>query len=185
MTKKNHPLLLLLALREPASRFFQAPAAAGTPSGITATLNGAMVDFVDPSVGIAIVDLSSASGGSLDLNLVVTASGMDTTVSLGTIAVDSGTGKKPSIKTATAVSAKNKLTITGKKFSKTDTTVTVVPESSDRVVDASKVTATKIKETYSDGECVPTGSYVNVETPAGTASKKVKVNGTCAHPLGE
>ena len=158
--------------------------AANTAAGTTAKLNGVKVDFVDPSVGIAVVDLTGAMG-SLNLNLVVTSGGMDTTVSLGKITVDAGSGKLPSIKTAVAISASNSLTVTGKKFSKTDTTVTVVPESSARVADTSKVTATKVKETYPTGECVPTGSYVNVETPAGTASKKVTVKGTCAHPLTE
>ena len=159
---------------------------AGTPSGITATLNGAMVDFGVSGVGVAIVDLSSAMG-SLPLSLVVTASGMSTTVDLGSVTVTSGSGKAPRV---TSANVRNKfkkttLLIAGRNFAKTvdETTLTIVP--TNHTASIVRPTSRSIKAQYTPSECIPNGSFINVSTPGGTSARKLKLlqPGNCANPL--
>lgn len=148
-------------------------------SVMSATLNGAKVDLSNSGVGIAIVKLPES--GSLDLDL--TADG--TTVELGTVSVDAGEGKAPKVNSAVAQnkSSGTKLTVTGKKFSKEDTTVAIVP--TDREALKVNVKGAAIKAAYSSSECIPKGSYVNVSTGGGTGAKKIKVRGSCANSLVE
>ena len=156
--------------------------ATGAPSGITATLNGSKVEFNSGNtVGTAIVDISS--GTSVPLSLVATASGTSSTVSLGSIAVTQGTGKKVSVKTASAnnKATGTKLSVTGKGYVKDATTVTIVP--TNRTATTTSVMGAAIKATYSTSECIPNGSFVNVTTAAGTSAKKIKLRGACSNTL--
>jgi len=142
----------------------------------SATLNGAMVDFVRDDVGIAIVTLPAS--GSLDL--VVTA-GSDM-ASVGSVTVDAGSGKAPKVSNATA---KNKggetstLVVTGKNLK--GASAEIVP--TDREQSSAKATGARIKAAYS--ECIPKGSYVNASTDGGTSAKKIKVKGGCDSDLVE
>ena len=157
--------------------------ATGAPSNLTATLNGSKVDFVgDKSVGIAIIDVTSSD---VALSLVVKSGSDSATVDLGTLSVTAGSGKAPKV---TSASAKNKstgttLSIKGKKFNKTSTTVEIVP--TDKSSSAVKVSGRAVKATYGSSDCIPSGSYVNVTTPGGVSSKKIKVKGSCSNPLVE
>lgn len=156
--------------------------ATGAPSNLTATLNGSKVEFNSAkTVGTAIVDISS--GTSVALSLAASSSGTSSTVNLGSIAVTQGTGKKVSVKTASAnnKSANTKLSVTGKGYVKDATTVTIVP--TDRTATTTSVMGASIKATYPSSECIPNGSYVNVSTAAGTAAKKIKVRGACSNSL--
>lgn len=154
----------------------------GAMSGLTATLNGKSVTFDgDLTAGIAIVDLPAS--GSLDLSLVVNGS---TTVDLGTVTVNAGTGKGPKVKKASAVNRTpdTKLTVTGKRLK--NGTVTVIPEASDRIETSTKAKSKKIVTIFPADECIPGGSFVNVSTTGGTDAKKISVMGTsCSHPLVE
>ncbi len=156
--------------------------ATGASSDIMATLNGSTVSFFNGnSVGVAIIDISTA--GSIPLSLVATSGGSSATVNLGNITVTQGTGKAPKVKTA-SVSNKStgtKLTVTGKAFAKDSTTVTIAP--TDHSATTTKVKGTSIMASYSSSECIPNGSFVNVSTPGGTSSKKITVRGTCANSL--
>ena len=156
--------------------------ATGAPSNLTATLNGSKVEFNSAkTVGTAIVDISS--GTSVALSLAASSSGTSSTVNLGSIAVTQGTGKKVSVKTASAnnKSASTKLSVTGMGYVKDATTVTVVP--TNRTATTTSVMGASIKATYPSSECIPSGSYVNVSTAAGTAAKKIKVRGACSNSL--
>lgn len=148
-----------------------------TPDSFMATLNGESVSFTDDT-GVAIVDLPAS--GTLDLDLKVTAGGMTTDVSLGSITVTAGDGGKlPKVSRAKAKngSANTKLTVNGKKFVKDSTTVTIVP--TDATATDIKVSGKKIKATYSSDDCISKGSFVNVSTPSGTDAKKISVKGSC------
>lgn len=156
--------------------------ATGAPSGITATLNGSKVEFASGNtVGTAIVDISS--GTSVPLSLVVKAGGTTSTVSLGSITVTQGTGKKVQVKTASAnnKAAKTNLSIAGMGYVKDATTVTIVP--TNRAATTTTVMGASIKASYAASECIPKGSYVNVSTAAGTNAKKIKVRGACSNTL--
>lgn len=148
-------------------------------SAMSATLNGKKVDFVKSNVGIAIVDVPAM--GSLSLSL--TADGVMS--DLGSVSVTAGTGKAPKVNSASATnkSSGTKLVVTGKKFSKTDTTVEIVP--TDRSASSTTVKGAAIKASYASSECIPNGSYVNVSTPGGTSAKKIKVHGSCSNDLVE
>ena len=143
-------------------------------------LNGAVVDFVSGTVGIAEVTLPSAAG-SVDLK--VTSGGM--TTSIGTLTVTAGNGTKPpKVNSARAQnnSTSTILRILGQRFPKDTTSVEIVPTdhaTSSPITVKGKV----VKAVYSHAECLPNGSYVNVTTPGGTASKKIKVKGSCSNPL--
>ena len=153
----------------------------GATGSLSATLNGNSVTFDSgQTAGIAIVDLPAS--GDLDLSLVVNGS---TTVDLGTVTVDAGSGKAPKVTRAFAnnKSSGTKLTVTGRRLK--NGTATVIPESSDRIADSSKATGKKVKVTFPTDECIPSGSFVNVSTAGGTAAKKVSVKGSCTHPLVE
>ncbi|MBI3591299.1 MAG: hypothetical protein HY094_08000 [Candidatus Melainabacteria bacterium] len=154
----------------------------GTPSSFSATLNGSKVEFFDmSSVGVAIVNIPSS--GDLTLMLAVTASGMTTSVDLGTISVDQGSGKKPSVNSASASnkSSGTNLIVTGKKLK--DATIEIVP--TDRTATSTTAKGANIKATYDSSECIPSGSFVNVSTAGGTAAKKIKAHGSCSNKLVE
>lgn len=146
----------------------------------SATINGAKVNFVSSDVGIAIVTVPAS--GKLSLSL--TAAGMAT--ALGDVTVNAGEGKKPKVTSASAQnkSSKTTLKVAGRKFSKEETTVEIVP--TDRESTAVKVTKGKaIKATYASSECIPKGSYVNVSTPGGVGAANIKVRGSCSNKLVE
>lgn len=160
--------------------------AANTPSNFSAKLNGSKVEFFSMnSVGVAIVDLPGMTG-DLNLKLAVATGGMTTNVDLGSIAVAAGTGKAPSVNSASAnnKSTGTKLVVTGKKFSKTGTTIEIVP--TDRTPSsAPTVMGAALKASFASSECIPNGSFINVTTPGGTGAKKIKVRGSCSNPLFE
>ncbi|MBI2995384.1 MAG: hypothetical protein HYY52_01575 [Candidatus Melainabacteria bacterium] len=148
--------------------------------GATATLNGSKVEFVgNNTAGVAIIDVSMS--GTLPLSLVVSGE----TIALGDITVTAGEGKAPKVTNAVSVNKASgtKLTITGKKFVKNDTTVSIVP--TDREASSTKVKSNQIKASYSADECIPNGSYVNVSTGGGTSAKKIKARGACSNSLVE
>ena len=158
----------------------------GLASGATAKLNSAKVEFGDSNmVGIAIVDI--AAMGSVPLMLAVTAGGMTTDVDLGSVSVTGATrGKPPVVNSARAQNRKSSSTlkILGQKFFKEGTSIEIVP--TDRATSKDpKIAGKVIKATFSADECIPNGSYVNVTTPGGIGSKKIKVSGKCSNPLVE
>lgn len=159
----------------PGKAAFAIEVTSGTAT--SATVNGKSVDFVGTGVGVVVLDLPSS--GDLDLTL----SSGGASVDLGTVTVTAGSGKAPKVTRAKAknVASKSILTVTGKGLK--GGSATVVPVSSDRVATKSKATGKKVTATFAAEECVPNGSYVNVSTAGGTDAKKVKVKGTCAHPL--
>ncbi len=157
--------------------------AVGAANGTTATLNGSNVEFRNNgTVGLSIVDLPDS--GSLALTLVVMSGGTDTTVNLGNITVNAGTGDvTPKAKTAHVRNNKNnsKLVITGMGFATDETTVTIIP--TDKTQVSQTVKKKLIKAKYAAANCIPKGSYVNVSTTGGTKGKKIKVTGTCSNQL--
>ena len=156
-------------------------AADGVTNSTTAKLNGSPVDFVNNNMtGIAIVNLKDAMSGSLPLSLVV---GM-TTVDLGSITVNAGTGSKlPKVASARAHNnASNTiLRVFGQRFSVDTTSIEIVP--TDRATSSVSVKGKVIKAILPSTACIPKGSYVNVTTAQGTAAKKVKVSGSCSNAL--
>jgi hypothetical protein len=154
-----------------------------SPKPTSATLNGAKVDFISDTVGVAIVDLSMSSSGSLSLSLVTT-TGMTagSPINLGTVEVSTGEeGKLPKVTSASASnkSSGTKLTVTGKAFVVDGTSVVIVP--TDKTPSADPVVKkSSIKASYDASDCIPKGSYVNVSTATGTASKKIKTRGSCS-----
>lgn len=156
--------------------------ATGTPSGISATLNGSKVEFASGNtVGTAIVDISS--GTSVPLSLVAKAGSSTSTINLGSITVTQGTGKKVGVKTASVnnKAGKTVLSVTGMGFVKDATTVTIVP--TNHTATSTTAMGSSIMASYSVSECIPKGSYVNVSTAAGTAAKKLTVRGACSNTL--
>lgn len=147
-----------------------------TMGTISATLNGATVNFVEPDVGVAIVDLPAS--GTLDLMLVVGS----TTVDLGDVAVTAGTGTKlPKVRRASAnnKSTGTMLTVRGNRLA--GGTAEIVP--TDRTASSEVAKGKSIKATYASSECIPDGSFANVTTSAGTDARKIKVKGSCSNSL--
>ena len=155
----------------------------GAASGLSATLNGKKVDFVSTGAGVAIITVGK---DDVALSLAVMAGGMSDTVDLGTLTVDAGTGKAPSISSASAnnKSSGTSLVVTGKKLSKTDTTIEIVP--TDRSPSSGPtVKGANLKASFDASDCIPKGSYINVSTPGGVSGKKIKTHGSCSNSLVE
>ena len=157
--------------------------ASGVTSTMSATLNDSPVSFFsNNTVGVAIVDLSKASGGTLPLTLKIGGE----SVSLDSITVTSGSpGKGPKVSSARAQNGSSStiLRVLGSKFGKDATSIEIVP--TDRVADSVNVKGKVIKAVFSSSECIPSGSFVNVSTGNGTAAKKIKTSGSCSNPLVE
>lgn len=150
----------------------------GGSGSLSATVNGKAVDFIGSDAGVVVLDLPSS--GSLDLTL--TSGGTD--VDLGSVTVNAGSGKAPSIKRANATNKKksSKLVVNGKNLK--GASATVIPAASDRTATkTNNKKANAFVAKFPADECVPNGSYVNVSTAGGADAKKIKVKGSCAHPL--
>ncbi len=156
----------------------------GPHNGLTAKLNGSKVDFISNNVGVAIIDIPASN--PINLDLVVNSGTSTQTATVGNLNVSptAAKGKPPEINSVTVQNKEtiSRLVLTGKRLSKTDTAVAVLPTNLVPQSDP-KVMGAVLKAQFDVANCIPKGSYINLSTLSGTAAKKIKVHGKCSNPL--
>lgn len=156
------------------------------PDNVTAKINGSEVDFVSNNIGVAIIDIPAST--PVNLNLVVKLSdSSEESATVGNIEVSQNTahGKPPKINSVTVQNKKagSRLVLAGKRLSKTDTAIAIIPTNWETQTDP-VVMGAVLKATFDVDNCIPKGSYINLSTLTGTTAKKIKVHGGCKNSLG-